>query len=107
MLSAWVTTLLFNTPISMKPEELIQLYALEEAINYVLEGLGHGQDTVAADMLYKLFVHKVNDSGLDMDEYRTLHEAYKNPPVREEEAPPPSPFPWIKSEYVGAGWKKR
>ena len=50
---------------------------------------------------------KVNDNDLSIDEYRALYEAYKNPPTVKEETPPPSPFPWINSEFVGAGWKKR
>ena len=91
----------------MKPEELIKLYALEDQIKYVLEGLEMGEDTVTADMLYKLFGHKVNDAGLSMDEYRVLYESFKNPQKEEEKELPVSPFPWIKTEHVGAAWRKK
>ena len=65
------------------------------------------EESALGDMLFKLFHNKVNDNDLSIDEYRALYEAYKNPPTVKEETPPPSPFPWINSEFVGAGWKKR
>lgn len=89
----------------MDPKELIDMYALEEAIDYVKKGLELGDDDAVGEVLGKLFHNKVNDNDLSMDEYKTLKEAFKNPqPV---DTPPPSPFPWIDSKHVGAGWKKR
>ena len=89
----------------MDPKELIDMYALEEAIDYVKKGLELGDDDAVGEVLGKLFHNKVNDNDLSMDEYKTLKEAFKNPP--KQDTPPPSPFPWIKSEFVGEGWKKR
>ena len=90
---------------TMKPEELIELYALEEAIDYVIKGLELSKDDALGEVLGKLFHNKVNDKDLSMDEYKTLQEAYRNPPVLKEEELPPAPFPWVAS--AGDGWKKR
>ena len=89
----------------MDPKELIDMYALEEAIDYVIKGLELEPESDFAVTIHKLFHNKVNDNDLSMDEYKTLKEAFKNPPKKD--TPPPSPFPWIKSEFVGQGWKKR
>lgn len=89
----------------MDPKELIDMYALEEAIDYVIKGLELEPESDFAVTIHKLFHNKVNDNDLSMDEYMTLKEAFKNPP--KQDTPPPSPFPWIKSEFVGEGWKKR
>ena len=92
----------------MKPEELIELYALEEAIDYVIKGLELSKDDAVGEVLGKLFHNKVNDNDLSMDEFKTLKEAYKNPPVVKEELPPadvPGVPPWL--QYAGQGWKKR
>ena len=89
----------------MDPKELIDMYALEEAIDYVIKGLELEPESDFAVTIHKLFHNKVNDNDLSLDEYKTLKEAFKNPP--KQETPPPSPFPWIKSEFVGEGWKKR
>lgn len=89
----------------MKPEELIELYAIEEAIEYVIKGLELSGEDALSEMLRKLFHNKVNDNDLSMDEYKALQEAYRNPPVKEPELPV-SPFPWIKTENVGAAWRK-
>ena len=89
----------------MKPEELIQLYALEEAIDYVIKGLELSKDDAVGETLGKLFHNKVNDNDLSMDEFKTLKEAYKNPPALKQEELPPAPFPWVAS--AGDGWKKR
>ena len=89
----------------MDPKELIDMYALEEAIDYVIKGLELEPESDFAVTIHKLFHNKVNDNDLSLDEYKTLKEAFKNPP--KQDTPPPSPFPWIKSEFVGEGWKKR
>ena len=91
---------------TMKPEELIDLYALEEAISYVISGLELSDTDPLGDMLHKLFHNKVNDNDLTMEEFEVLKEAYKNPPTKEEPDLPVSPFPWIKTEFVGAAWRK-
>ena len=89
---------------TMKPEELINLYALEEALDYVLKGLEVDGETDLAVTLYKLFHNRVNDNDLSMEEYKTLQEAYRNPPAVKQELKP-APFPWVAS--AGDGWKKR
>jgi hypothetical protein len=83
----------------MKPEELIELYALEEAIDYVSKGLDC--DSVS-DTLNELFITKVRDSGIDEDQYKTLKEGYKNPQKKKIEDLPPSPFPWVASAGQGS-----
>ena len=90
---------------TMKPEELIDLYALEEAISYVIKGLELSDEDAIGEMLHKLFHNKINDNDLSKDEYEVLREAYKNPPAKKEEALPPAPFPWVAS--AGDGWRKR
>ncbi len=91
----------------MKPEELIELYALEEAIDYVIKGLELSKDDALGEVLGKLFHNKVNDNDLSMDEFKTLKEAYKNPPVvkQETKSDVPGVPPWL--QYAGQGWKKR
>ncbi len=87
----------------MKPEELIELYALEEAIDYVLKGLEHEGETALSDTLHKLFRAKVTEGGIDQDQYETLRESYKNPPKKKAiEELPPSPFPWVASAGQGS-----
>ena len=83
----------------MKPEELIELYALEEAIEYVSKGLGC--DSVS-DTLNELFITKVRDGGLDEAQYETLKESYRNPAKKKIEDLPPSPFPWVASAGQGS-----
>ncbi len=86
----------------MKPEELIELYALEEAIGFVLKGLEVDGETDLAVTLYKLFHNRVNDNDLSLDQYHTLQEAYKNPPTKKKiEDLPPAPFPWVASAGQG------
>ena len=89
----------------MKPEELIELYALEEAIGFVLKGLEVDGETDLAVTLYKLFHNRVNDNDLSLDQYKTLQEAYKNPTVKKTADLPKSPFPWVAD--AGAGWSKK
>ena len=89
----------------MKPEELIELYALEEAIDYVIKGLELSKDDALGEVLGKLFHNKVNDNDLSMEEFKVLKEAYTNPPKKEPENVPAAAFPWVAS--AGAGWSKR
>ena len=87
----------------MKPEELIELYALEEAIDYVIKGLELSEDDAIGETLGKLFHNKVNNNDLSMDQYKTLKESYKNPPAKKKiEDLPPAPFPWVASAGQGS-----
>ena len=86
----------------MDPKDLIELYALEEAIDYVIKGLELNPESDFAVTIHNLFHNRINDNDLSMDEYKTLKEAYKNPPKAEL---PKSPFPWVAN--AGDGWKRR
>ena len=89
----------------MKPEELIELYALEEAIGFVIKGLELSEDDAVGETLNKLFHNRVNDNDLSMDQYKTVQEAYKNPPAPEKEDVPAAAFPWVSA--AGSGWSKK
>jgi hypothetical protein len=89
----------------MKPEELIQLYALEEAIDFVIKGLELDPESDFAVTIHKLFHNRINDNDLSMDQYKTLKESYKNPKKTATEDLPPAPFPWVAS--AGHGWSKK
>ena len=86
-------------------EQLIQLYALEEAIDFVIKGLELSEDDAIGEVLGKLFHNRINDNDLSMDQYKTLKEGYKNPQKKAIEDLPPAPFPWVAS--AGHGWSKK
>ena len=87
----------------MKPEELIELYALEEAIDFVIKGLELDPESDFAVTIHNLFHNRVNDNDLSMDQYKTLKEGYKNPPTKKKiEDLPPAPFPWVASAGQGS-----
>ena len=82
----------------MRPEELIELYAVEEAIQYVKKVL-----SITDNSLNDKLVEVLDSKGLTYDEYEVLREAYKNPPVEEKQVPGVPPW----KQYAGAGWSKR
>ena len=86
----------------MKPEELIELYALEEAINFVIKGLELDPESDFAVTIHNLFHNRINDKDLSMDQYKTLQEAYRNPQKKKIEDLPPAPFPWVASAGQGS-----
>ena len=81
----------------MKPEELIELYAVDEAIQYVKRVL-----SITDNSLEDKLLEVLESKGLTFDEYEVLREAYKNPPVKEKVVP--GVPPWM--QYAGAGWRK-
>ena len=81
----------------MKPEELIELYALEEAMNYVKKGLN-----ITDESLDELFTRKLESCELTLDEYKVLQEGYRNPVKKKIEDLPPAPFPWVASAGQGS-----
>ncbi len=54
--------------------------------------------------LYDLMESKLEELGIDFDEFSILYKSFRNPPSQptQPELIKPNPFPWVK--HAGAGW---
>ena len=53
--------------------------------------------------LYELMESKLDELGINFDEFSILYKSFRNPPqVQPAELKKPNPFPWVK--HAGAGW---
>jgi len=51
--------------------------------------------------LYNLMEEKLEDLGIDFEEFIVLYKSFRNPPTPKSENP--NPFPWAQA--AGTGWK--
>lgn len=60
-------------------------------------------DTRKIFELYELMESKLQQLGIDFDEFSVLYKTFRNPPQpTRTELKKPNPFPWVS--HAGAGW---
>jgi len=52
--------------------------------------------------LYDLMESKLEELGINFDEFSVLYKSFRNPPDLDSRIKKPNPFPWVK--HAGAGW---